>query len=112
MKAKDNVLRFTQNLLSVSRDREVAAADSNTSITERDNGNNNNRKRARVEERVTEENSKSGGEGKKVTIHPPIIEEKEEDHRKIEENLLCLSYAMYDTLLRAEILTPNPFVTF
>lgn len=110
LKAKDNVLRLTQNLLSVSRDREVAAADSNASITERDNGNNNNRKRARVEE--GEEKSNNGGEDKKVTIHPPIMEEKEKDHRKTQENLLCLSYAMYDTLFGAEHFNPKSFCDF
>ena len=91
LKAKDNVLRLTQNLLSVSRGREVAAADGNTSIIERDNSNNNNRKRAR--------------------INPPM-EEEEEDHRKIQDNLLCLSYAMYDTLFGTKHFNPKSFCDF
>ena len=87
-------MQLTQDLLSVSRDWEIAASDSNALITESDLNNNNNRKRAKVKkEEFVEENNNSGKE-KKLMGHSPMEEEKE-DHRKIQDNLLYLFGTKY-----------------
>ena len=88
LQAKDNVLKLTQNLLTVSRDREGGGATSVTTNGEAAPA----AKRLRVDD--------DGPDSKPSRRGDPI-----------QENLLCLSYAMYDSLF-GESFNPTSFCNF
>jgi len=119
LQSKDNVLHLTRQMLSVSRSREESACHNTGDDDDDDDDDDDNdearkmpaAKRPRVnDDAVGSELGVTTTTDKQTQNAASIKTERKAD--PIQENLLCLSYAMFDSLFGTDSFNPKSFCGF